>query len=203
MFKKAISVATSLALSCLCFTGCTSDDTKELDKITIAEVAHSVFYAPQYAAITQGFFEEEGIEVDIINANGADKTMAALISGEAQIGLMGPEASIYVYNQGSEDYAVNFAQLTKRDGSFIVSKEKIDNFSYEDLKGKEILGGRKGGMPLMTLEYVIKQNGLTIAENDDSADVNVRTDIQFGAMAGALLVAKVTLLLHLNLLQLL
>ena len=179
MFKKAISVATSLALSCLCFTGCTSDDTKELDKITIAEVAHSVFYAPQYAAITQGFFEEEGIEVDIINANGADKTMAALISGEAQIGLMGPEASIYVYNQGSEDYAVNFAQLTKRDGSFIVSKEKIDNFSYEDLKGKEILGGRKGGMPLMTLEYVIKQNGLTIAENDDSADVNVRTDIQF------------------------
>ena len=185
MFKKVMSVATSLALSCLCFTGCTSDDTKELDKITIAEVAHSVFYAPQYAAITQGFFEEEGIEVDIINANGADKTMAALISGEAQIGLMGPEASIYVYNQGSEDYAVNFAQLTKRDGSFIVSKEKIDNFSYEDLKGKEILGGRKGGMPLMTLEYVIKQNGLTIAENDDSADVNVRTDIQFGAMAGA------------------
>ena len=97
MFKKVMSVATSLALSWLCFTGCTSDDTKELDKITIAEVAHSVFYAPQYAAITQGFFEEEGIEVDIINANGADKTMAALISGEAQIGLMGPEASIYVY----------------------------------------------------------------------------------------------------------
>ena len=133
MLKKVISIATSLALSTLCLTGCTSDGTKkDLDKITIAEVAHSVFYAPQYAAITQGFFEEEGIEVDIINANGADKTMAALISGEAQIGLMGPEASIYVYNQGSEDYAVNFAQLTKKDGSFIVSREKIDDFSYED-----------------------------------------------------------------------
>lgn len=187
MFKKLIALSTSLALSGLCLTGCTSNNEakKELDKITIAEVTHSVFYAPQYAAITEGFFEEEGIEIDLINTNGADKTMSALISGEAQIGLMGPEASIYVYNQGSDDYAINFAQLTKRDGSFIVSKEKIDNFSYEDLKGKEILGGRKGGVPLMTLEYVIKQSGLTIAENSDSADVNVRTDIQFAAMAGA------------------
>ena len=106
--------------------------------------------------------------------------MAALISGEADIGLMGPEASIYVYNQGSDDYAINFAQLTQRDGSFLVSREKSDDFSYEDLKGTEILGGRKGGVPLMTLEYVLKQHGLNIGEDDPSAEVNVRTDVQFG-----------------------
>ena len=108
-----------------------------------------MFYAPQYVAISKGFFEDEGIKVDLINTQGADKTMAALISGEAQIGLMGPEASIYVYNQGNNDYAINFAQLTKRDGSFIMSREKIKNFSYDNLKGKEMLGGRKGGMPCL------------------------------------------------------
>ncbi|MGL4913235.1 MAG: ABC transporter substrate-binding protein, partial [Romboutsia sp.] len=183
MFKKFIALASSLALSALCLTGCASTpseqpktEEKKLDKITIAEVTHSVFYAPQYAAITQGFFEEEGIEIDIINTQGADKTMAALISGEAQVGLMGPEASIYVYNQGNEDYAVNFAQLTKRDGSFLIGREEMSNFKYEDLKGKEILGGRKGGVPLMTLEYVLKQNGLTIGENTAAGEVNVRTD---------------------------
>lgn len=189
MFKKLISVTSSIALGAVLLTGCSStpspDKDKTLNKVTIAEVAHSVFYAPQYAAITQGFFEEEGIEVDLINTNGADKTMAALISGEAQVGLMGPEASIYVYNQGSKDYAVNFAQLTKRDGSFLVAREEMPNFKYEDLKGSEILGGRKGGVPLMTFEYVLKKNGLTIAENSNEADVNVRTDVQFGAMAGA------------------
>ena len=184
MFKKLVSIVSSFALGLVCFTGCSnqnsSDDTsKELDKITIAEVAHSVFYAPQYVAISKGFFEEEGIDVELLNTQGADKTMSALVSGEADIGLMGPEASIYVYNQGSEDYAVNFAQLTQRDGSFLVSREQNDDFSYEDLKGSEILGGRKGGVPLMTLEYVLKQHGLTIAENDSSADVNVRTDVQF------------------------
>ncbi|MBC5996801.1 ABC transporter substrate-binding protein [Romboutsia ilealis] len=192
MFKKLVSVASSLALGVVCLTGCSQNNTNktttektELDKVTIAEVTHSVFYAPQYAAISQGFFEDEGIEVDLINTQGADKTMAALISGEADIGLMGPEASIYVYNQGSDDYAINFAQLTQRDGSFLVSREKNDNFSYEDLKGTEILGGRKGGVPLMTLEYVLKQHGLSIGEDDPSADVNVRTDVQFGVMAGA------------------
>ncbi len=186
MFKKIITVASSLALSAMCFTGCNqTENEKALDKITIAEVAHSVFYAPQYAAVTQGFFEEEGIEVDIINTSGADKTMAALISGEAQIGLMGPEASIYVYNQGSENYAVNFAQLTKTDGSFIVAREEMPNFSLEDLKGKDILGGREGGVPLMTLEYVLKKNGLTIGTNTEAGEVNVRTDVQFGVMAGA------------------
>ena len=192
MLKKLVSVASSLALGVVCLTGCSQNDTNktttektELDKVTIAEVTHSVFYAPQYAAISQGFFEDEGIDVDLINTQGADKTMAALISGEADIGLMGPEASIYVYNQGSDDYAINFAQLTQRDGSFLVSREKSDDFSYEDLKGTEILGGRKGGVPLMTLEYVLKQHGLNIGEDDPSAEVNVRTDVQFGVMAGA------------------
>ena len=99
------------------------------NKVTVAEVTHSLFYAPQYVAMSQGFFEEEGLEIDLVNAQGADKTMAALISGDADIGLMGPEASIYIYNQGEEDYAVNFAQLTQCDGSFLVSREKIDNFS--------------------------------------------------------------------------
>jgi len=186
MFKKFITVASSLALSAMCFTGCNpAENEKALDKITIAEVAHSVFYAHQYAAVAMGFFEDEGIKVDIINTSGADKTMAALISGEAQIGLMGPEASIYVYNQGNKNYAVNFAQLTKTDGSFIVAREEMPDFSLQDLKGKDILGGRQGGVPLMTLEYVLKKNGLTIGTNKEAGEVNVRTDVQFGVMAGA------------------
>ena len=182
MRKKIIALTSAIVLGICSLTGCSSgDQTKEekkLDKVTVAEVTHSVFYAPQYAAITQGFFKEEGIEIDLIDAQGADKTMAALISGEADIGLMGPEASIYVYNQGSEDYAINFAQLTKRDGSFIVSREKNDNFSYKDLEDKEILGGRAGGVPLMTLEYLLKKEGLTIGEDTASGNVNVRTDVQ-------------------------
>ena len=188
MHKKIIALTSALALGVCCLTGCSSTDktdTNKLDKVTVAEVTHSVFYAPQYAAITQGFFEDEGIEIDLIDAQGADKTMTALISGEADIGLMGPEASIYVYNQGSDDYAINFAQLTKRDGSFIVSREKNDDFSYEDMAGKEILGGRAGGVPLMTLEYLLKNEGLTIGEDTDKGEVNVRTDVQFGVMAGS------------------
>lgn len=189
MHKKIIALASALSLGACCLTACSSSNEatneKELDKVTVAEVTHSVFYAPQYAAITQGFFKEEGIEIDLIDAQGADKTMAALISGEADIGLMGPEASIYVYKQGSDDYAINFAQLTKRDGSFIVSREKNDNFTYKDLEGKEILGGRAGGVPLMTLEYLLKNEGLTIGEDTSKGEVNVRTDVQFGVMSGA------------------
>lgn len=158
---------------------------KKLTHITIAEVTHSVFYAPQYVAIEAGFFEEEGIDVDLLLTQGADKTMAALLSEEAQVGFMGPEASIYVYNQGSKDYAINFAQVTKRDGTFLVSREPIENFTLDDLRGKEIVGGRKGGMPEMTLEYVLKQNGLTLGENLAKGETLVRTDIQFSAMGGA------------------
>lgn len=154
-------------------------------KITIAEVAHSVFYAPQYVAIEKGFFKDEGLDVNLINANGADKVMAALLSKDAQIGLMGPEASIYVYKGGQENYAINFAQLTKRDGSFLVGRKKDENFTYDKLKGKEILGGRKGGVPVMVLEYTLRKNGLIVGEDDNTKDVNVRTDIAFAAMGGA------------------
>lgn len=116
----------------------------------------------------------------MINGKGADKVMTSLISGEAEIGFMGPEASIYIYNEGRDNYAVNFAQLTQRDGSFLVARKQDDDFKWEDLKGAEVLGGRKGGMPEMTLEYVIKNHGLKIPE-----DVNVRTDVQFDVLAGA------------------
>ncbi|SHF01351.1 ABC transporter substrate-binding protein [Clostridium fallax] len=183
-FLKFNTLLLSFIFFTLLFIGCTKN-TEKLTKINLAEVTHSVFYAPQYVAISQGFFEEEGLEVELMAAQGADKTMAALISGEVQIGLMGPEASIYVYNQKNKDYAVNFAQLTKRDGSFLIAREKDDDFEFEDLEGKVVLGGRKGGVPEMTLEYVIKNSGLNIGTNVEEDEVNVRTDIQFNVMAGA------------------
>ncbi|MCF6463667.1 hypothetical protein C3E89_09885 [Clostridium sp. Cult1] len=158
-------------------TGCKKD---ELKKVRLIEVTHSLFYTPQYVAITQGFFEEEGLKVELTDGKGADKCMAALLSGEADIAFMGPEASVYVYNQGRGDYAINFAQLTQRDGSFLVAREPDPDFTFDKLKGKEVLGGRKGGMPFMTLEYVVKKHGLTPGE-----DVNLRTDIQFDVLAGA------------------
>ena len=165
-----------------CVSGCKKNN---LDKITVAEVTHSVFYAPQYVAISKGFFKEEGIEVELVNAGGADKVMAALLSGDVEIGFSGPEATIYVKNNGEENYMVNFAQVTKRDGSFIVGRTKDDNFELNDLKGKSILGGRSGGMPLMNLEYVLKEAGLSVGRDQKGYDVLVRTDIQFNAMAGA------------------
>lgn len=175
-------VVVLLIILILSLSGCGNEKAK---KVTVAEVTHSVFYAPQYVALEAGFFEEEGLEVDLLLTQGADKTMAALLSGEAQIGFMGPESSIYVYNQGSKDYAINFAQVTKRDGNFLLSREPIDDFKIEDLKGKEIIGGRKGGMPEMTLEYVLKTQGLTLGDDLESGQTHVRTDIQFSAMGGA------------------
>lgn len=167
-------------------SGCRIDHSKKtLQKLSVAEVTHSVFYAPQYVAIEKGFFEEQGFSIELIGAYGADKTMAALLSNEAQIGFMGPEASVYVYAQGSKDYAITFAQVTKRDGTFLVSRTPEPDFKFENLKGKEVIGGRKGGMPEMTLEYVLKNNDLILGTNVDAGEVNVRTDIQFAVMAGA------------------
>lgn len=156
------------------------------NKITIAEVTHSLFYAPLYIAKNAGFFNDVGLDIDIVTTPGADKVMASLLSKDAQIGLMGPEASVYVYTNGQENYAINFAQLTKKDGSFLLGREKIDNFNYSMLKGKTIIGGRKGGMPEMTLEHVLKKNGLTITQNDqdENADVNIRVDVSFDATSG-------------------
>ncbi|MBQ7026012.1 MAG: ABC transporter substrate-binding protein [Peptococcaceae bacterium] len=163
---------------------------QELQKITVGEVAHSIFYAPSYAAMSLGYFEEEGLEVDLINLQGADKVMTAMISDEIQIGLAGPEANVYTALQNLEDRVVIFAQLTQRDGSFLVGREPIENFSLEmlgALERAEIICGRAGGAPEMTLEYVLKTNGLDIGVDDESKPVNVRTDIQFAAMGGSFL----------------
>lgn len=153
--------------------------------IVIAEVTHSVFYAPQYVALSQGFFEEEGLNVTYMTTPGADKVMAALLSGDCQIGLAGAEASIYVYNEGQQDYAIMFAQLTQKDGNFLVGRERVDDFKFALLKNSEILGGRRGGMPEMVLEYALKLNGLQVGRDDPTKEVNVRTDVQFAALAGA------------------
>jgi NitT/TauT family transport system substrate-binding protein len=153
---------------------------QELTKIRLNEVTHSVFYAPLYAAINLGYFEDEGINLELTTGQGADKVMTALLSGQADIGFMGPEASIYVFNQGQDDYVVNFAQLTKRDGSFLMAREPDPNFTWDKVRGKTIIGGRKGGVPLMTLEYVLKNHGIY-----PGVDVEVLTHIQFALMAGA------------------
>lgn len=151
-----------------------------LKKIRVAEVAHTIFYAPQYAAVSQGYFEEEGLDVELILTPGADKVTAAVLSGDAQIGFSGSEACIYVYNAGEKDYLKTFAQLTQKDGSFLVSRKKIDNFTLNDLKGKNVIGGRKGGMPEMTFEWALRQNGI-----DPVNDLNIDTSIAFAAMSGA------------------
>ena len=176
-----IFILSGILLNTIPITSCTNSD---LTKITVAEVTHSIFYAPQYIADSLGYFEEEGLDVNIITTSGADKTMAALLSKEAQIGLMGPEASVYVYQNGQNDYAINFAQLTQKDGSFLLARDPIENFTFDMLKGKTIIGGRKGGMPEMTLEYVLKKHGLDIGQNDPSKEVNIRTDVAFDVMAG-------------------
>jgi len=175
MKKIAILLAAFVALS-IPLTGCKS---KDVTKVRLNEVTHSVFYAPQYVAINQGFFKEAGIEVELTNGGGADKVMTAVLSEQSDIGLAGPEAAIYVYNEGKEDYAAVFAQLTKRDGSFIVGR-KAETFKWSNLKNKNVIGGRKGGVPEMTLEYVMKKNGVVPGK-----DVNVDTSVQFNLMAGA------------------
>ena len=159
-----------------------TDNTKKdnnITSITLAEVAHTVFYAPMYVALEKNYFKENNLDVQLILTCGADKVAASLLSGDAQIGLCGAEATIYVYNQGEKDYLKTFSQLTQKDGSFIVSREKINNFTLNDLKGKTIIGGRAAGMPEMTLEYALRQNGI-----DPKNDLDIDTSIQFAAMGG-------------------
>ena len=153
---------------------------KNNKKLVLAEVAHTVFYAPMYVAIENNYFKDYGIDVDLILTSGADKVTAALLSGDAQIGLSGSEATIYVYNGGEKDYLKTFSQLTQKDGTFLVSREKYDNFKISDVIGKSIIGGRAAGMPEMTLEYILKQN-----EIDPRNDVYIDTSIAFAAMSGA------------------
>lgn len=179
MAKKLLLFGVLILVLALALTGCAKKE-EGMTKVRLNEVTHSVFYAPLYVAVNLGLFAEEGIDLEFSTGQGADHVMTALLSGQADIGFMGSEASIYVYNQGQEDYAVNFALLTQRDGSFLVAREPMPDFTWEDVRGKSIIGGRPGGMPLMTLEYVLKQQGLTPGE-----DVEVMTHIQFALMGGA------------------
>ncbi len=176
----ALLLAGAVAVSVL--TACTPQPTedKELVKLTVSEVTHSIFYAPMYSAINNGYFKDAGIDIELINAGGADKVMTALLTGGADIGFAGPEAVIYVAAQGKENYPKVFAQLTACDGSFLVGREKVENFDWQDLKGSTILPGRKGGIPYMTLEYCLNQNGLEVGK-----DVFFDESISFNAMTGA------------------
>lgn len=181
MKKILVSIVLFLIVIIAIFLGIKSKNNNEsnLTKISVAEVAHSIFYTPQYAAISEGYFEDEGILVDLVLTPGADAVMASVLSGDVQIGFSGTEAAIYVYNGGEKDYPMVFAALTKRDGSFLVSREKIDNFKLEDLKGKKIIGGRKGGMPEMTFEWALREH------NIDLNELNIDTSVAFPAMEGA------------------
>ena len=160
----------------------TTSETSEntLTDVTLNEVAHSIFYAPMYVAIEEGYFEEEGIQLELVCGFGADKVMTAVLSGEAEIGFMGSESSIYTYNEGANDYVVNFAQLTQRAGNFLVAREEMPEFTWTDLKGKKVLGGRKGGMPEMVFEYILKENGI-----DPATDLEINQSIDFGSTAAA------------------
>ena len=160
MKKRLIAFALVFALAMFSFVGCSSKEENENQKVVLNEVAHSIFYAPMYVAIEKGYFSEEGIDLELVCGFGADKVMTAVLSGEADIGFMGSESSIYTYNEGAIDYVVNFAQLTQRAGNFLVAREEMDDFEWEDLKNTTILGGRKGGMPQMVFEYILKQQGL-------------------------------------------
>lgn len=199
MKKRFLALFTAGVLSISLLAGCSGDteqteqkseienqtsveepEEKALTKVTLNEVAHSIFYAPMYVAIEEGYFEDEGIDLDLVCGFGADKTMTAVISGEADIGFMGSEASIYTHAEGATDYVVNFAQLTQRAGNFLVAREEMPDFSWEDLKGHLVLGGRKGGMPEMVFEYILKQNGI-----DPEKDLEINQNIDFGSTAAA------------------
>ena len=179
--KKKICMAAAGVLSVSFGVGCsTQQEETALTPVRLNEVVHSVFYAPQYVAQELGFFEEEGLEVTVAIGNGADKSMTALLSDSADIALLGTEAGIYVYNEGKEDYPKAFAQLTQRAGNFLVSRIEEPDFEWIDLKGKSVIGGRLGGMPELVLEYVIKENGMTIGE-----DMEIINNIDFSSTAGA------------------
>lgn len=183
IFKLLIGLLIIIIFAFLCIFIKGKNNKKEVSKqktVKVAEVAHTIFYAPFYTAISNGYFEDENIKIDLTLTAGADKVTAAVLSGDVQIGFCGSEATIYVYNSGQKDYLVNFAGLTKRDGSFLVSRKKIENFKLEDLKGKTIIGGRKGGMPEMTFEYALRKNGI-----DPNKDVSIDTSVAFPAMEGA------------------
>lgn len=189
MKKKRFSLFLAMLCVLSLLSGCggkktetTKENTpaKDTTPVVLNEVAHSIFYAPMYVAIEEGYFAEEGIDLTLVTGFGADKTMTALLTDEADIGFMGSESTIYTYIGGSSDYAVNFAQLTQRAGNFLVAREPIENFDWSMLIGKEVLGGRAGGMPEMVFEYILKKNSI-----DPTSDLSIDQSIDFGSTAAA------------------
>lgn len=188
MKKKILAFLLTAAMVLPVLTGCGSAAADQSDggaemkttKVVLNEVAHSLFYAPMYVAIEEGYFKEQGIDLELVTGFGADKTMTALLSGDADIGFMGPETTVYTSNEGAEDLIVNFAQLTQRAGNFLVAREADDAFNWQKLKGKDVLGGRDGGMPEMVFEYILKKNGI-----DPAVDLNIDKSIDFGSTAAA------------------
>lgn len=182
-FKKAGAVCLATLAVMMSVAGCGAKETTTKDgktEVVLNEVAHSIFYAPMYVAIEEGYFDEKGISLTLVTGFGADKTMTAVLTDEADIGFMGSESTIYTYVGGTEDYVVNFAQLTQRAGNFLVSRQPIENFSWNMLVGKNVLGGRAGGMPEMVFEYILTKNGI-----NPMADVNIDQSIDFGSTAAA------------------
>ena len=180
--KKHILLLLTMAgvFSALLFTGCGKSASTDTQKVVLNEVAHSIFYAPMYVAIEEGYFEEEGIDLELVTGYGADKTMTAVLSGEADIGFMGPESTVYTYLGDTNDYVVNFAQLTQRAGNFLVARSQVPDFEWGDLIGTNVLGGRKGGMPEMVFEYILKKNNI-----DPATDLTIDQSIDFGSTAAA------------------
>lgn len=181
--KKGGALLCALLL-CLAFAGCGGNASSSYGKngkthIVLNEVAHSIFYAPMYVAIEEGYFAQEGIDLELVTGFGADKTMTALLTGEADIGFMGSESTVYTYLGGTEDYVVNFAQLTQRAGNFLVSREPAENFDWNMLKGRKVLGGRAGGMPEMVFEYILDKKGI------DTSELTIDQSIDFGSTAAA------------------
>lgn len=182
-FRKAGAACMAALTLVLALSGCGADsDSSEggRTKVVLNEVAHSIFYAPLYVAIEEGYFAEEGIELELVTGFGADKTMTAVLTDEADIGFMGSESTVYTYAGGTADYVVNFAQLTQRAGNFLVSRTPIDNFSWDMIKDKDVLGGRAGGMPEMVFEYILEKNGI-----DPVSDLRIDQSIDFGSTAAA------------------
>jgi NitT/TauT family transport system substrate-binding protein len=179
-YLKLTAIATFLFVFTTAFIGCKTKKDDTVTKIRLNEVTRSIFYAPMYAAINQGFFKEEGIDIELTTGQGADKTMQQLLSGNADIGFSGPEQVLYIYNQKRDDYPIVFAQLTQKDGSFLVSRKDEPNFKWESLKGKKVIGGRPGGMPQMALEYVLRNHGINV-----KTDMEMITNIAFGVVPAA------------------
>ena len=178
--KKIVVLALIFSLLVLSLCSCAKKEEEGMTSITLNEVAHSIFYAPQYVAIEKGYFKEEGLDVKLVNGSGADNVMTAVLSGEADIGFMGSEASIYVFNEGSGEKIINFAQLTPRAGNFLVARKADEEFTWDKLKGKTVLAGRKGGMPQMVFEYILKKNNM-----DPKKDLKMVQNIDFGLTAEA------------------